>query len=59
MHQIGVTLIDLKPKNVVVSNSWNAVLIDVSGIGGTTNEFLLPELFQAMDRCSECWELRV
>lgn len=59
MHQMGVTHMDLKPKNVVISREWNAILIDVSGIGGTTDEFLLPELFETLDRCSESWELRV
>jgi tRNA A-37 threonylcarbamoyl transferase component Bud32 len=59
MHQIGVTHMDLKPKNVVMSKEWNAVLIDVSGIGGATDEWLLPELFETLDRCSVSWELRV
>jgi hypothetical protein len=59
MHEMGVTHMDLKPKNVVMSKEWNAILIDVSGIGGTTDEWLLPELFETLDRCSESWELRV
>lgn len=59
MHQMGVTHMDLKPKNVVMSKEWNAIIIDVSGIGGTTDEWLLPELFESLDRCSESWELRV
>ncbi|KAF1999268.1 hypothetical protein P154DRAFT_546429 [Amniculicola lignicola CBS 123094] len=59
MHQMGVTHIDLKPKNVVMSREWKAIIIDVSGIGGTTDEFLLPELFEALDRCLEKWGLRV
>ncbi|KAF1993683.1 hypothetical protein P154DRAFT_449535, partial [Amniculicola lignicola CBS 123094] len=59
MHQIGVTHIDLKLKNVVMSREWKAILIDVSGIRGTTNKFLLPELFEALDRCLENWGLRV
>lgn len=42
-----------------MSKEWNAVMIDVSGIGGTGDEWLLPELFESLDRCSESWELRV
>jgi len=59
MHRMGVTHMDLKPKNVVMSKEWNAVLIDVSGIRGTTNKWLLPELFETLDRGSVSRELRV
>jgi hypothetical protein len=59
MHQMGVTHMDLKPKNVAMSKEWSAVVLDVSGIGGTGDEWLLPELFESLDRCSESWELRV
>lgn len=50
---------DLKPKNVVMSREWNAIIIDVSGIGGTTDKWLLPELFESLHRCSESWKSRV
>ena len=42
-----------------MSKEWNAILIDVSGIGGNTDEWLLLELFKVLDRYSESWELRV
>jgi serine/threonine protein kinase len=35
---------DLKPSNVVIDADSNAVLLDVSGIGGTTQEWLAPEM---------------
>jgi hypothetical protein len=59
MHKMGLTHMDLKPENVVMSKEWSAVLIDISGIGGTTDEWLLPELFEILDRCSVSWKLRV
>jgi serine/threonine protein kinase len=36
MHQHGLTHMDLKPSNVVITNDFDAVLIDLSGIGGIT-----------------------
>jgi hypothetical protein len=35
---------DLNPKNVVISEGLNAILIDVSGIGGVTRKWLSPEM---------------
>lgn len=43
---------DLRPKNVVMRKDWDAIKIDVSGTGSTTDEWLLPELFEWLDRCS-------
>ncbi|KAL2192537.1 hypothetical protein P885DRAFT_82074 [Corynascus similis CBS 632.67] len=42
MHQRGLTHIDLKPANVVITANFDAVLIDVSGIGGVTRDWLSP-----------------
>ncbi|KAF2005030.1 hypothetical protein P154DRAFT_425769, partial [Amniculicola lignicola CBS 123094] len=55
----GVIYIDLKLKNIVISREWKAILINVSGIRGTTDEFLLLELFKALNRCLENWGLQV
>jgi hypothetical protein len=30
---------DLKPKNVVMSKEWNAIMVDISGTEGTTDEW--------------------
>ena len=35
---------DLKPSNVVLSVESGAVLIDISGIGGVTRQWLSPEM---------------
>jgi hypothetical protein len=35
---------DLKPKNIVISEHLNAILIDVNGIGGVTQKWLSPEM---------------
>jgi serine/threonine protein kinase len=35
---------DLKPENIVLSKDLNAILIDTSGIGGTTRKWLSPEM---------------
>ncbi len=35
---------DLKPTNIVLSEDFNAILIDLSGIGGTTPQWLSPEM---------------
>jgi serine/threonine protein kinase len=59
MHQMRVTHIDLKLKNVIISREWNTISIDVRGIGDTTDEFLLSELFEVLNRCLENWKLRV
>ena len=44
LHSAGKTHMDLKPSNVVLDNDGNAVLIDISGIGGVTHEWLAPEI---------------
>jgi serine/threonine protein kinase len=35
---------DLKPSNIVLDEDDNAVLIDISGIGGVTHEWCAPEI---------------
>jgi hypothetical protein len=42
-----------------MSGEWDAIIIDISGIGGASNEWLPPELFETLEPCSETWELRV
>ncbi|KAI1110223.1 kinase-like domain-containing protein [Nemania sp. NC0429] len=44
LHEKGVTHMDLKPSNVVISAEWSAVVIDISGIGGWTHEWQSPKL---------------
>jgi serine/threonine protein kinase len=38
---------DLKPSNVVLSVEADAVLIDISGIGGVTGQWLSPEMLES------------
>jgi hypothetical protein len=59
LHQKGVAHMDLKPDNVVMSKGWTPILIDFSGIVGTTRDWLLPELLNVSDACSASWEVRV
>jgi len=37
LHQRGITHKDLKPSNILISAEHNAILTDISGIGGTTS----------------------
>jgi serine/threonine protein kinase len=45
IHRAKKTHIDIKPSNVVLDDSGNAVLIDISGNGGITHEWLAPEIW--------------
>jgi hypothetical protein len=66
MHTWEVAHMDLAPKHVVFTKEWDAVVVDVSGIGGTTAEYLLPRLVGVEDwrsapfgvrRASDIWAL--
>jgi serine/threonine protein kinase len=43
-HDAKKTHMDLKPSNIVIDSEENAVIIDISGIGGITREWCSPEL---------------
>jgi hypothetical protein len=45
MHRENLTHMDLKPSNIVLGIDGNTVLIDISGIGGTTHEWRAPEIW--------------
>lgn len=47
MHRCGLAHMDLKPSNVVISSELDAVLIDISGIGGVTRQWLCPEMLES------------
>lgn len=49
---------DLKPGNIVISAGLNAILIDVSGSGGVTQEWLSPEIRDLPDPLSKNIESR-
>jgi serine/threonine protein kinase len=59
LHLNKKTHMDLKPRNLVIDENWHMVLIDISGIGGTTREWLLPELVDASEECFKDWEIQV
>ena len=44
LHQENITHMDLKPSNIVIGIRGNALLIDISGIGGVTFEWMAPEV---------------
>ncbi|EXJ82238.1 serine/threonine protein kinase [Capronia epimyces CBS 606.96] len=44
LHCRGITHMDLKPSNIVLDDHGIAVIIDISGIGGVTWNWLAPEL---------------
>ncbi|EGC45105.1 protein kinase [Histoplasma capsulatum var. duboisii H88] len=52
------THMDVKPSNVVIDNQRNAVLLDISGIGGVTHEWLAPEILEILDPLSSPFEMR-
>ncbi|KAJ6103798.1 hypothetical protein N7486_004020 [Penicillium sp. IBT 16267x] len=43
-HMANKTYMDIKPSNVVINGDGDAILIDVSGIGGITHEWRAPEI---------------
>ncbi|KAK4242729.1 kinase-like domain-containing protein [Achaetomium macrosporum] len=58
LHQCDLAHMDLKPSNVVISADFDAVLIDVSGIGGVTREWLSPEMRDENEPLSRSIEAR-
>lgn len=62
LHQLGITHMDLKPANIVLSRSsedLKATLIDLSGIGGTTRGWLSPEMETLSNPLSQDIESRI
>jgi serine/threonine protein kinase len=49
---------DLKPENIVLSKDLSAILIDPSGIGGTTRKWLSPEMRLLPEPLSQDFEAR-
>ncbi|KAK2786890.1 hypothetical protein FQN52_007634 [Onygenales sp. PD_12] len=45
-HEAKKTHMDIKPSNVVIDGEGNAVVIDISGIGGITRRWCSPEIQQ-------------
>ncbi|RAK96003.1 kinase domain protein [Aspergillus ibericus CBS 121593] len=43
-HEAKKTHMDMKPSNIVIDSDGNAVIIDISGIGGITRRWCAPEI---------------
>lgn len=52
LHLHGITHMDMKPSNIVIDGKHNAVIIDISGIGGVSQEWLAPEMRDVHDPIS-------
>ena len=57
LHQNGITHMD-QPRNIVLSKNNDAILIDLSGIGGTTRKWLLPEMISLSEPLSQDFKAR-
>jgi serine/threonine protein kinase len=52
LHKEGRTHLDIKPSNIVLDARGNAFLIDISGTGGFTWEWLAPEMTMFIEQNS-------
>ncbi|KAL4968922.1 protein kinase [Aspergillus stella-maris] len=43
-HAANKTHMDIKPSNIVIDTNGTTILLDISGIGGFTHEWLAPEI---------------
>ncbi|KAH8707028.1 kinase-like domain-containing protein [Phaeosphaeriaceae sp. PMI808] len=60
LHEFGITHMDLKPTNIVLSTiAMEVVLIDVSGVGGTSRDWLSPEMRTLSEPLSEDLKSRI
>ncbi|OAG33975.1 hypothetical protein AYO21_11875 [Fonsecaea monophora] len=58
LHSRNIAHADLKPGNIVIDDCGNAVVIDISGIGGVTYELRAPEIcFEASQASLEAEKL--
>ena len=60
LHQFGITHMDMKPENIVLGSEYReAALVDLSGIGGTTRDWLSPEMKALSEPLSQDMDSRI
>jgi serine/threonine protein kinase len=58
LHRNDIAHMDLKLENIVLSREMHAILIDISGSGGTTRKWLSPEMQSIPEPLSQDIEAR-
>lgn len=59
IHEQQITHMDLKPSNILISAENDAVLSDISGIGGVKRNYLAPEMLDVPNPLAEGLEARI
>ncbi|KAG9229914.1 hypothetical protein BJ875DRAFT_347569, partial [Amylocarpus encephaloides] len=54
LHELGLAHMALKPANIVLGSiAMKAILVDVSGVGGTRRDWRSPEMRTSTEPCED------